>query len=146
MPSPEEGRAELVQKLVAQAERKLGKGLTPEKWAKLFASYDRDKDGRISAGELTVWLEDADVGSFISRGMWVDGIMGTVDRDGNGISLDELMTTLKKGLVDPDLMQGGIERVKKLVRDEFTPSLPSWDSGLLVLLGVGALVLLVDRK
>jgi hypothetical protein len=141
MPTPEEeGRAELVEKLIAHAEAKLGKGLTPAKWQQLFSSYDRNKDGLITASELTVWLDDADVGNFLTRQMWVEGIMGRVDVNGDGVSLAELMETLKRGLADPDLVADGLKRVKDVV-DDMTPRMPSFDFTPVLLAGLALMLL-----
>ncbi len=141
---------ELIEKLTALCRRHAGGAEpTPDTWTALFWKYDRDKDGYVSPGELSTLLEDADVGTWFSRDMWVSSIVERVDaaneRDGR-ISLAEFMRTLKH-LQDPPLVADGLSRVRKTIDEEFMPRMPSFgDGGVFLLLGIGALVLLSGRK
>lgn len=117
-----EAAKELVTKLAAHCRVTVGEP-SPENWRKVFNLYDRNKDGRIQEEELSAWLADADIGNFLTRSMWVAGIFERVDtapRD-TGISLSEFMDTLAKNMRDPDLLNDGLNRVKKQLED-FVPS------------------------
>ena len=52
-----------------------------ESMRKLFDAYDRDKDEKISGDELEVLLKDADVGNSFTRGAWVKGVIGALDKN-----------------------------------------------------------------
>lgn len=118
-----EERRELVTGLARLARRENGgKEADQAAWERLFAKYDRDKDGRISPGELTTMLEDANVGWFITRSGWVDNIIFEVDnrrgdKDGT-VSLKEFQQTLKK-MEDPSFIEGGMRRVNEMLDKEF---------------------------
>lgn len=65
-------------------------------WAALFARYDTDGDNIVHARELRALLEDAGVGSFITRDRWVRGCLSELDRnEDGGISLAELMDAME---------------------------------------------------
>lgn len=65
-------------------------------WAALFRKYDGDSDGIVQARELRGLLEDAGVGSFITRSRWVSGVMQELDRnEDGGISLVELQDAME---------------------------------------------------
>ena len=53
-------------------------------YGKAFAHYDADGDGRIDRGELTRLLEDAGIGSWLTRGAWASGIVAALDADKDG--------------------------------------------------------------
>lgn len=149
-----EEQAELIRKLQEHASREAGGAkLTPDVWRALFYKYDRNRDGYISPGELVTLLEDADYSNFLFRRMAAATIVDKVDaagkRDG-AISLEEFMTALQK-LGDPsmaDMTSDGIKRMKRLVEKEFVPEVPSFGDGggMLLLLGIGALVLLSGKR
>ena len=144
-----EARRELAKKLAAHARAVLKRQPDREGWALVFGRYDRNGDGRLTAAELATWLEDADVGNWLTRAMWVDGIMRRVDDSGDAaISLDELMGAISRGLVDPDFLSDGMKRVDEFARKELTPPSLSLgiDSGALVLLAIGALYLMSQRS
>lgn len=50
------------------------------------AAFDHyaGSDGQVDRGELSRLLEDAGIGSGLTRGFWVDGIMERVDQAPNG--------------------------------------------------------------
>jgi Ca2+-binding EF-hand superfamily protein len=55
-----------------------------------FDHYDRDvKNGKVSRNELTKLLADADVGTWLSRGIWASRIIEELDTDRDG-SISEL--------------------------------------------------------
>lgn len=57
---------------------------------RLFESHDKNTDGKVDADELSALLKEAEVGSGITRGIWVRGVMRQMDTDGDGmISWDE---------------------------------------------------------
>ena len=52
-------------------------------------------DGKIDPQELSKVLGQAGIGNFLTRGMWVDGVLGKVDRDGDRkISWDEFQAVV----------------------------------------------------
>lgn len=54
-------------------------------YSKAFDHYDSDnKDGKISKDELVRLLADAGVGTWMTRGMWADGIIAELDTDKDG--------------------------------------------------------------
>jgi hypothetical protein len=71
----------------------------------LFDMYDKNRDGRLSSSELNVLLADAGIGNTMTRGMWVKGIIGNMDRpapitgqlDGQ-ISWPEYLAAIKQAL------------------------------------------------
>ncbi|MBP3954472.1 EF-hand domain-containing protein [Gemmata sp. G18] len=61
-----------------------------------FAHYDSNDSGAIDKDELKVLLSDAGIGSALTRWAWAKGIMGEVDRDGDGaISWAEFETVFR---------------------------------------------------
>lgn len=67
---------ELKQKVSGLCQRKFGGD-----YQKAFNHYDGNHDGAIDADELSALLDDAGVGSFITRGAWVKGILDKLDRN-----------------------------------------------------------------
>lgn len=80
---------ELEAKVNALADAKFG-GHTTAKIKQLFLSYDGNGDGCANRDEVKAMLADADVGNFITRGYWVDGIFDQLDANKNDcITWDE---------------------------------------------------------
>ena len=73
---------ELVRKVKALMQRKYG-ATDGAALRKLFDEYDRNHDGRIDQRELTSMLEEAGIGNSLTRGMWVKGVMGAIDQNGD---------------------------------------------------------------
>ena len=85
---------ELVMKVRALMQRKYG-ATDVAALRKLFDEYDRNHDGKIDRNELESMLGEAGVGNALTRGMWVKGVIGAIDRDGNQlIDWDELAQVL----------------------------------------------------
>jgi Ca2+-binding EF-hand superfamily protein len=65
---------------------------------KAFEHYDDDvKDGKISRRELAKFLGDAGIGNWLTRSVWVSGIITELDTDKDGsISESEFETVLKE--------------------------------------------------
>jgi Ca2+-binding EF-hand superfamily protein len=62
-----------------------------------FGHYDRSKDGTISRDELLTLLVDAGIGSWLTRGIWADGILAELDADKDGkISKAEFQAILNQ--------------------------------------------------
>jgi Ca2+-binding EF-hand superfamily protein len=53
-------------------------------YGKAFAHYDSDGDGRIDRAELGRMLEDAGIGTWLTRGAWASGIVAALDADKDG--------------------------------------------------------------
>lgn len=80
---------ELEAKVNALADKKFG-GHTTAHIKKLFLSYDGNGDGCANRDEVTALLKDADVGNWITRGYWVDGVFDKLDANKNDcITWDE---------------------------------------------------------
>lgn len=65
-----------------------------------FSHYATKKtnDGMVNADELRALLDDADIGSSFTRGLYVSGIMREVDRDMDGkISGQEFDEIMRHG-------------------------------------------------
>jgi Ca2+-binding EF-hand superfamily protein len=73
---------ELIRKITALLMTKYGDA-SMETMRRLFNEYDLDRDDAIDGKELKKLLTDADVGSGLTRGMWVNGINEQVDEDGD---------------------------------------------------------------
>ena len=89
----DEREQELADKLGAFVERRFGGD-----YDKAFEYFDKDNDSKLSKGELSDALEDIGIGNFITRGMWVDGIMEKLDKspaDGK-LSYDELLSAVNQ--------------------------------------------------
>lgn len=71
---------ELVAKMQKLMTKKYG-DTSETSMRKLFDEYDKDKDGKISADELEKLLKDADVGNALTRGAWVKGVIGALDKN-----------------------------------------------------------------
>ncbi len=75
-------QAELVTKVKALMQRKYG-ATDQAALRQLFDEYDRNHDGKIDRRELESMLGDAGVGNTLTRGMWVKGVMGVIDQNGD---------------------------------------------------------------
>jgi Ca2+-binding EF-hand superfamily protein len=63
-----------------------------------FAHYDADGNGTIDKDELKALLNDAGIGSGLTRWAWAKGIMAEVDASGDGsISWAEFEAVFKGG-------------------------------------------------
>jgi Ca2+-binding EF-hand superfamily protein len=71
---------ELVEKIQKLLKKRYGDS-SLESMRKLFDEYDRDKDQHISADELEKLLKDADIGNAFTRGAWVKGVIGALDKN-----------------------------------------------------------------
>ena len=60
-----------------------------EKFNKAFASFDTNNDGKLDKNELWYALEMMDVGTYMTRTLWVKGIMEYFDSD--SISTQQLL-------------------------------------------------------
>jgi len=88
-------KEELTTKIKGLLQRKTG-GTTRDNMHSLFRTYDRDKNGRINAQELSDLLKDADVGNGFTRGMWSDGIIKELDVNHDGeISMEEFDAAIR---------------------------------------------------
>jgi Ca2+-binding EF-hand superfamily protein len=86
---------ELVEKIQKLVRKKYGDA-SMESMRKLFDEYDVDKDQKISPQELERLLKDADVGNSFTRGMWVKGVVGALDKnDDKKIDWDEFTDAVK---------------------------------------------------
>jgi len=86
---------ELVQKIDTHLRRKYGNS-SDSSQRRLFQEHDKDGDGKINSDELDGLLKAADIGSAISRGFWVRGIINRMDTDGDGmISWDEYLHAIR---------------------------------------------------
>jgi Ca2+-binding EF-hand superfamily protein len=86
---------ELVEKIQKLLKKKYGDS-SIENMRKLFDEYDRDKDQKISADELEKLLKDADVGNGLTRGAWVKGVIGALDKNSDRkIDWDEFTAAIK---------------------------------------------------
>lgn len=56
---------------------------TMESTRKLFDKYDVNKDGKINDKELEGLLKDAGIGNALTRGSWIKGIIGALDKNGD---------------------------------------------------------------
>ena len=67
-------------------------------YRKGFDHYDKvdGLDSKIGSSALERLLTDADVGNWLTRGLWVDGVLKALDKDKDGaISWDEFESILK---------------------------------------------------
>jgi Ca2+-binding EF-hand superfamily protein len=71
---------ELVEKIQKLLKKKYGDA-SMESMKKLFLAYDKDGDEKIGAGELEQLLKDADVGNAFTRGAWIKGVIGALDKN-----------------------------------------------------------------
>ena len=71
---------ELSQKINALADKRYYGQHDVATIKKLFLSYDGDGDGKLLKDELSKMLSDADIGNFVTRGFWVDGIFEKLDK------------------------------------------------------------------
>ena len=86
---------EIAQKIQALLKKRYGSD-SPQMQKVMFASYDRDGDGRITKDELERLLSDAKVGNSFTRGAWVRGVMSKMNEDKDaGISWEEYENALK---------------------------------------------------
>jgi Ca2+-binding EF-hand superfamily protein len=77
-------QAELVMKVKALMQRKYG-ATDAAALRKLFDEYDRNQDGKIDRRELESMLSEAGIGNSFTRGMWVKGVMGAIDQNGDQV-------------------------------------------------------------
>ncbi len=73
---------ELVMKVKALMQRKYGATDQPA-LRRLFDEYDRNHDGKIDRHELETMLGEAGIGNALTRGMWVKGVIGAIDQNGD---------------------------------------------------------------
>ncbi len=73
---------ELVTKIKSLLQKQYG-DTTMESTRKLFDKYDTNKDGKINDKELEVLLKDAGIGNGLTRGAWIKGIIGALDKNGD---------------------------------------------------------------
>jgi len=67
-------------------------------YRKGFAHYDKadGEDCKIGSSALDQLLTDANVGNWLTRSMWVDGVMKAIDKDKDGaISWEEFESILE---------------------------------------------------
>ncbi len=76
---PDPNEVELKTKVAALAASKFGGD-----YRKAFDHYDTDNDGAISKDELMKLLSDAGVGNGLTRGAWAKGVIGKMDKSGDG--------------------------------------------------------------
>ncbi len=89
-------KKELIAKLTRHVKGRFG-GTGANAWQRAFAAYDADRDGAIKPVELGALLKDAGVGNFLTLPLWIDGVLGELDKDHTGtISLTELSLALGK--------------------------------------------------
>lgn len=62
-----------------------------EKFNKAVASFDTNNDRKLDKNELWYALETMDVGTYVTRSLWVKGIMDYFDSDSNSISTQQLL-------------------------------------------------------
>lgn len=87
---------ELIRKINALLKKKYG-GASMDAMRKLFDEYDKNSDGQIDKAELTALLAEAEVGSGLTRGMWVSGINEKLDTNRDAkISWDEFRRVIDK--------------------------------------------------
>ena len=87
----DEREQELADKLSAFVQDRFGGD-----YDKAFEYFDKDNDGMLNRSELSDALGDIGIGNFITRGMWVDGIMEKLDKsptDGK-LSYNELLSAV----------------------------------------------------
>jgi len=88
-------QAELVEKIKSLLQKRYGDS-SAESMRRLFDEYDRDKDQKISPGELEQLLKDADIGNGFTRGAWVKGVIGALDQNADKkIDWDEFTAAIK---------------------------------------------------
>ena len=102
MPSPATDRKEMA---VGAEEEELKikiRQLVTEKfdgdYRKGFDHYEKvdGEDSKIGSSALEQLLADADVGNWLTRGLWVEGVMKALDKDKDGaISWDEFESILE---------------------------------------------------
>ena len=73
---------ELVTKIKALLVKQYG-DTTMESTRELFDKYDLNKDGKINDKELEGLLKDAGIGNGLTRGAWIKGIIGALDKNGD---------------------------------------------------------------
>ena len=86
---------ELVSKIKALLNKKYG-DTSLESMKKLFDDYDTNHDQKINDKELEQLLKDANIGNSFTRGMWIKGIVGALDKNGDKvIDWDEFSSAVK---------------------------------------------------
>lgn len=85
-------KQELTDKVTKLVEERFGGD-----YARAFAHYDADGDGRIDRAELGRLLADAGIGNWLTRGAWAAGIVAALDADRDGtISAPELQAAMNR--------------------------------------------------
>jgi Ca2+-binding EF-hand superfamily protein len=141
-----EDQRELIDKVNALARKRWGAG---DHWRDLFDAYDSDSDGEATPAEINELLRDAGVGNSFTRGMWVAGVIGRMDRDDSGaVSFVEMTRALTEG--DPRAPKATGKKTattkKPAAPVVVAPAAPPASSSLLVAVVAGLIVVLVARQ
>lgn len=62
-----------------------------ENFNKAVASFDTNNDRKLDNNELWYALETMDVGTYVTRSLWVKGIMDYFDSESDSISTQQLL-------------------------------------------------------
>ena len=73
---------ELVSRIRELLNKKYG-DTTVASMRRLFDHYDTNHDQKISEKELEQLLKDANIGNGLTRSMWIKGIVGALDKNGD---------------------------------------------------------------
>jgi Ca2+-binding EF-hand superfamily protein len=90
----DKNKAELVRKVGDLVNRRFGGD-----YRAAFQSYSRKRtsDATVDKDELKDLLADASVGNGMTRGLWADGIVRELDRDGDGrIGWEEFESVIRR--------------------------------------------------
>lgn len=97
--------------------RQLVKKKFDNDFRKGFDHYDKidGEDSKIGSSALEQLLADAKIGNFLTRTLWVDGVLKAIDKDKDGaISWDEFESILEDSPPSPSEPAGGRESVPPL--------------------------------
>lgn len=137
-----EDQRELIDKVNALARKRWGPG---DHWRELFDAYDEDSDGQATPSEINALLRDAGVGNAFTRGMWVAGVIGRMDRDDSGaVSFVEMTRALTEG--DPRAPKATGKKKPKTPAVVVAQPPPPPTTSLLVAVVAGLIVVLVARQ